>query len=106
MANTFDLDFEKQGQISPEDNEDVLHPLREAANRVGREVERFAEVLDGYNPLRATARNEKYEMTIDLIDLYYSIALDTLVRLREQHEAERRKKDGLKWRKKMRGFKI
>lgn len=107
LANKFDLDFDRQGQFdTPEDTEDVLHPLREAANRVGREVERFAEVLDGYNPLRATARDEKYEMTIDLIDFYYSIALDTLVRLREQHEAERRKKDGLKWRKKMRGFKI
>ena len=45
-------------------------------------------------------------MTIDLIDLYYSIALDTLARLREQHEAERRRRDGLRWRKKMRGFKI
>lgn len=73
---------------------------------MGREVERFAEVLDGYNPLRATASDEKYDMTIDLIDLYYDTALDTLARLREQHQAERRKKDGLRWRKKMRGFKI
>ncbi len=83
-----------------------MHPLREAANRVGREVERFAEALDGYNPLRATARDEKYEMTIDLIDVYLNIALDTLGRLREQHDAERRKIAGVKWRKRMRGFKI
>ena len=80
--------------------------MREAANRVGREVERFAEVLDGYNPLRAVARDEKYEMTIDLIDLYYDTALDTLARLREQHQEERQKKDGLRWKKKMRGFQI
>jgi nuclear pore complex protein Nup107 len=91
---------------SPDDHEDILHPLREAANRVGREVERFAEVLDGYNPLRATAKKEKYEMTIELIELYHKIALDTLDRLREQHASERRRKDGLRWRKKMRGFKI
>ena len=107
MAYNYDPELERQNQLdSPEDNEDVLHPLREAANRVGREVERFAEALDGYNPLRAMARDEKYEMTLDLIDLYYQIALDTLTRLREQHEAERRKRDGLRWRKKMRGFKI
>ena len=107
MAYEPNLDFEQQNQLdTPEDNEDVLHPLREAANRVGREVERFAEALDGYNPLRASLRYEKYDMTADLIDLYYNIALDTLTRLREQHEAERRKRDGLQWRKKMRGFKI
>jgi nuclear pore complex protein Nup107 len=107
MAYNFCLELERENQLdSPEDNEDVLHPLREAANRVGREVERFAEALDGYNPLRATANDEKYEMTIDLIDLYYNIAFDTFTRLREQHETERRKKAGLKWRRKMRGFKI
>ena len=103
----FFADYEKQAQLeSPDDHEDILHPLREAANRVGREVERFAEVLDGYNPLRATAKEEKYEMTVDLIELYHKIALDTLDRLREQHASERRKKDGLRWRKKIRGFKI
>ena len=107
LAYNFALDLERENLLdSPEDNEDVLHPLREAANRVGREVERFAEALDGYNPLRATAKDEKYEMTIDLIDLYYNIALDTVTRLREQHENERRRKADLKWRRKMRGFNI
>lgn len=107
ISERFGLDYERQNQLdTPEDSDDVLHPLRDAANRVGREVERFAEAMDGYNPLRATTRDEKYEMTMDLIDLYYNIALDTLTRLREQHEAERRKKAGLKWRRKMRGFKI
>jgi len=45
-------------------------------------------------------------MAIDLIDLYHGIALDTLARLREQHASEHRKEQGLRWRKKMRGFKI
>jgi nuclear pore complex protein Nup107 len=69
-------------------------------------VERFAEVLDGYNPLRTTEKHEKHELAIDLIDLYHAIAKDTIARLREQHAAERRKKDGLTWRAKMRGLKI
>ncbi|RDW71956.1 hypothetical protein BP5796_07990 [Coleophoma crateriformis] len=106
MSGDFD-DDEDEGPLQytgPEDHEDILHPLREAANRVGREVERFAEVLDGYNPQRATAESEKHEMTIDLIDHYHNIALDTLDRLREQHSAERRRKDGARWRKKMRRF--
>jgi nuclear pore complex protein Nup107 len=91
---------------SPEDHEDILHPLREAANRVGREVERFAEVLDTYNPQRATAQEERHEMAIDLIDLYHGVATDTVDRLRDRHAAERRKKEGIRFRKKMRGFNI
>lgn len=89
---------------SPEDHEDILHPLREAANRVGREVERFAEVLDRYNPQRATVSEEKHEIIVDLIDLYHTIAVETVDRLRDEHASERKKKDGLRWRKKMRGF--
>jgi nuclear pore complex protein Nup107 len=101
------LDQGRQLQLEgPEDHEDILHPLREAANRVGREVEKFAEVLDGYNPLQATQKEHRHALTLDLIDEYHAIARDTLSRLREQHEAERRKKDGRVWRKKMRGIKI
>lgn len=91
---------------NPEDHEDILHPLREAANRVGREVERFAEELDRYNPQRATASKEKHEMTVDLIEAYHKIAVDTVKHLREAHASERRKKDGLQLRKKMRGFSV
>src|ERR1022692_634921 len=91
---------------NPEDHEDILHPLREAANRVGREVEKFAEELDRYNPQRATASEEKHEMTVDLIEAYHKIAVDTVKYQREAHASERRKKDGLQWRKKMRGFSV
>jgi nuclear pore complex protein Nup107 len=91
---------------SPEDHEDILHPLREAANRVGREVERFAEELDRYNPQRATASEERHEMTVDLIGQYHKAAVETVQHLREVHASERRKKDGLQWRRKMRGFSV
>jgi nuclear pore complex protein Nup107 len=101
------LDQGRQHQLEgPEDHEDILHPLREAANRVGREVEKFAEVLDGYNPLRVDDMEDRHARTVDLIDKYYTIAKDTSSRLREQHQAERRKKDGKAWRKKMWGMKI
>jgi nuclear pore complex protein Nup107 len=89
---------------SPEDHEDILHPLREAANRVGREVEKFAEILDRYNPQRATASHKKHEMAVELIEIYYDAAAETVKRLRDEHASERRKKDGLRWKKKMQGF--
>ena len=98
---------ERRAQFEdPEDHEDILHPLREAANRVGHEVELFAQALDGYNPLSSTAKDERHEKTLDLIDIYHNIALETVQTLRERHAADVRKKDGLRWRKKMRGFKI
>ncbi|KAI9732472.1 MAG: Nucleoporin nup84 [Claussenomyces sp. TS43310] len=89
-----------------DDHEDILHPLREAANRVGREVEKFAEVLDEYNPLKAADDIEREGMALDLIELCHGIALETVERLRDQHTSYGRKKDGSRWRKKMRGFKI
>ncbi|KAG4427709.1 hypothetical protein IFR05_016806 [Cadophora sp. M221] len=89
-----------------ENAEDILHPLRETANRVGREVERFAEVLDGYNPQRATEQDERHDMMIDLIDLYLEIATETVDKLRKVHGYERQKKNGVRWRRKMRGFEI
>src|ERR1700710_831499 len=99
-------EYDRPQLESPEDHEDILHPLREAANRVGSEVENFAKALDEYNPLRATAEDEKHDMTIALIEKYSGIAQHTVKRLREQHATERRKQDGLRWRKNFRGFKI
>ncbi|KAG9234122.1 107-domain-containing protein [Amylocarpus encephaloides] len=100
-------DTEKHLQLKgPEDHEDILHPLREAANRVGREVERFAEELDGYNPLRAPAGEERHELTIELMHKYHAIAKETVGRLRGEHGSERQRKDDKAGRKKMRGFKI
>lgn len=70
-----------------EQHEDILHPLREAANRVGKEVERFAEVLDHYNPLKATNDVEKKEMAFDLIEEFHDIALEAARRIREEQRA-------------------
>ncbi|CZR70143.1 related to Nuclear pore complex protein Nup107 [Phialocephala subalpina] len=87
-----DYEYENPPPLtSPDDHEDILHPLREAANRVGREVERFAEVLDAYNPKRATADEERQEMMFDLIDHYHSVAKDTIQRLEKEHAHEIRK---------------
>lgn len=81
--------------VSAEDHEDILHPLREAANRVGREVERFAEVLDGYNPQRANSVGERQDMMVELIEEYRNIAQDAVGRLQEKHGSARSKRDGV-----------
>lgn len=106
MPNSIELDYDRPALESPEDHEDILHPLREAANRVGSEVENFAKALDEFNPLRATSAEDKHDMTVALIKKYSSHAQHTLQRLREQHISERKKQDGLRWRKTFRGFKI
>ncbi|RKF56925.1 Nucleoporin NUP84 [Golovinomyces cichoracearum] len=90
----------------PEDEDDVLHPLREAANRVGSEVEEFARILDNFSLQRISDQNEKNEATFELIGQFRNVALKTVDRLKEKHASERRKTEGRKWRKKMRGFKI
>ncbi|KAM3074125.1 Nucleoporin nup84 [Clarireedia jacksonii] len=105
--NGEDADYGKPAMTENNpDNDDVLYPLKDAANRVGNEVERFAEFLDGYNPLKVTDGDDRREMAFDLIELYHKIALETLDRLRDRHESERRKLEGLSWRRKMRGLKI
>lgn len=92
--------------LGPQDDEDVLHPLRESADRIGREIERFAEFFDMYNPQRIADQSERQEMMFKLIRLYHNIALETVERLREKHASDRRRVEGRKWKKKMRGFKI
>lgn len=80
------MDYQEAPALD-EAHEDILHPLREAANRVGKEVERFAEVLDHYNPLKATNDEEKKEMAFDLIEEYHEIALIAVQRLRDEQRA-------------------
>jgi nuclear pore complex protein Nup107 len=101
-----DTEYDRPAIESPEDHEDILHPLREAANRVGDEVESFAKALDAFNPLRATSKADKHDMTFALVEKYSTTARTTLKRLREQHAAERRRQDGLGWRQKFKGYPI
>lgn len=91
MADKDDLEYDDASPLeTSEDNEDILHPLRETANRVGREVERFAEVLDEYNPVRVMDELPDYETTFGLVQGYNNIAAETLKSLRHRHGKERR----------------
>lgn len=86
--------------LNEDDHEDILHPLRETASRVGREVEQFAAVLDRFNPLKALSKLETTAMAFQLLDQYQSISTQTVQRLRDRHQS------GKKSRSKLQGFQL
>ncbi|KAF2458919.1 107-domain-containing protein [Lineolata rhizophorae] len=64
-----------------------LHPLQDVADRVGREVEQFAEEIDKW--YAGTAHPEKsYRSSIKLAERFQKIAEDTVERLKKKHAAE------------------
>ncbi|KZF26323.1 hypothetical protein L228DRAFT_206565 [Xylona heveae TC161] len=68
--------------------EDALHPLRAAAERVGREVEKFAENLDRLNPLNQRDASSTYHSVIGLVKSYQDISLDAVERLRKRYDKD------------------
>ncbi|KAH8592421.1 107-domain-containing protein [Bisporella sp. PMI_857] len=85
-------EYDDNSPETPEEQDDILHPLREAANRVGREVERFAESLDEFNPLRAV-QNERHQRATELIKRYHGVATDTLKTLHARHGRGKQQKN-------------
>ena len=67
---------------------DALHPLRDIAERVGRQVELFAEKLDTWKPANDAAESVKLEAVGRLISEYISIAGVTITKLYKEHGAE------------------
>lgn len=66
---------------------DDLNPLRDMADRVGREVENFAETLDKYNDrLRS---EDAFEAAFDLVVEYKNFAESIVKKLKKKHEAQR-----------------
>ena len=64
-----------------------LYPLQSTADRVGREVERFAEKLDRWNNFRDGSAAERYEATFTLVDDLQKVTGSAVARLRKQHAA-------------------
>ncbi|KAI9839907.1 MAG: hypothetical protein M1819_000099 [Sarea resinae] len=77
--------------------EQALHPLRVAADRVGREVEKFAEKLDTLNPLRQRGPLQKYDVVFELLDSYRTIADDAVKRLQKRHASEYEQAIKIRW---------
>jgi nuclear pore complex protein Nup107 len=75
----------------------LAHPLREIAERVGREVELFAEKMDTLRPAFDASRSEKRERAGLLVKEYRSIAEETVSRLTKQHGDEQQRMFRRRW---------
>ena len=94
MNNESDHGSERSTTESPtfptvSDVHRALHPLQATADRVGKQVEEFAENLDRLSS-RSKRRIEKGSRDVlPLVDAYKRIAKDTVRRLRSLHALER-----------------
>ena len=76
----------------------VLHPLRETADRVGKQVERFAENLDRFSGKTRPKPATTDDLFLPLIEAYKDIAGQTVKRLRRVHSPDNQKD----WKKRLR----
>lgn len=67
---------------------DHISPLRDMADRVGREVDHFAQTLDTYNN-RLHHDNDAYDAAYELASEYKAFANGLVQRLKKRHEAQR-----------------
>lgn len=79
-----------------------LYPLRAAAERVGKQVEQFAEHLDRYNEQRATRKHTDYHTVIPLVNEYKKIANDTVKYLKGVHPSEKQRNSRGTWDRRLR----
>ena len=83
------------------DVQNALHPLRTTADRVGKQVERFAENLDKYAPWEQST-HEDCRRVLPLVCEYEKIAADTVKGLKKYHEPERQERLKGSWKRKLR----
>ena len=67
----------------------VLHPLQEEADRVGKQVEEFAEALDRFCNRRRTTTEDNQSAVLKLVQEYRKIASSTVKNLHSIHARER-----------------
>lgn len=72
-------------------NDDPLQPLRAMADRVGKEVESFAERVDQWHSQeKGQDAKKQYHATLRMVDQFKGLADSTVKELREQGDAENR----------------
>lgn len=89
----------------PPTNSDVLnslHPLRATAERVGKQVEQFAEHLDRYNEQRLARKHKDCRGVLPLVNEYRKIASDTVTYLRGIHSPGSRRSSKDLWERRLR----
>lgn len=86
----------QERRMRPVNVEDALNPLREMADKVGREVETFAEDLDKF--LDQLTNQNKFTAALELVDSFKAVAQDAAVALEENHRKERAQQLREEWR--------
>lgn len=98
----FDMDGRNGGTIEPTrelpDVNEAVRPLREMAERVGAEVESFAETLDQF--LDNLPTRNKFDAVLELADQFKGYAQHVATRLKEQHESAARRERQKEWEQK------
>ena len=80
----------------------ALHPLLATADRVGKQVEEFAETLDRISIKKQQKLQKDCRHVLPLVKEYERIADETVKRLRKYHEPERQEKWKKSWRRRLR----
>ena len=70
----------------------AIHPLQATADRVGKQVERFAETLDRLNAGKQQKRSKDCRNVLPSVYQYEKIASDTVTSLRKTHGLEKLEK--------------
>ena len=86
--------------LTVKDVQRVVHPLQEAADRIGRQVERFAETLDRLTVETKVQPND-CRRALPMVCEYEKIAADTVKRLKRFHDPERQESLRGSWRRKL-----
>ena len=90
--------LEAERPLTVGDVQRVLHPLRETADRVGKQVEEFAENLDRLSSRIRPSAQKTVETVLPFIEAYKRISNDTVRRLRKAHNPQRQED----WKKRLR----
>ncbi|KAI9829791.1 MAG: Nucleoporin nup84 [Phylliscum demangeonii] len=98
-----DMNGHPSQPITPEEYEELYNPLQDTAERVGPELERFAEQLEQLQPRREENPQKRYDRGVELVEEYQKIAQGAVDRLRKEHASAQRTMLAHKWRLKYEG---
>lgn len=79
------MDDDPEPSMTPDRYEHLIYPLQVTVERVGHELEKFAEKLERLHPSNEKDNKKRYERALLLADEYHKIAKETADRLWRQH---------------------
>lgn len=80
----------------------ALHPLQATADRVGKQVEQFAENLDRFSVTNQRKLHRDCDHVLPLVDAYRKIAKETVRQLESMHAPERQQQLSKKMKRRFR----